>query len=454
MNGMKKEQTVSEPKKRRKLRIHEITPESDMRYRGPLHYQHFQVLGWLCIVCGVLLMFLRVAVKLDNALQPRLNGAMTVMAWISNFSLPFLLIANFSRILDNSKGYRGQLLKNFGAAAAIAALFYVFFYRYLVAAAAALIDRPEMAQPLLEEAILPNIQYGFLAFNIFIDLLLCTLVMFFLNYKPVRVFRGKSVYLFRLFALLPIGYEIFCLIQKIGAARGNSMIPVWMYPLLPVKPVMTFVLFILLALFVKTRELRFRRHGKTHEEYKAFLQTNRNSWNFSVFLAVMLVVISIIDFIAVFGFSLYEWMPGQIQRMEQSNGQIIAPATETDTITVPQQAEMPAAQQAEAQKPPAGGEELTDEDTAALERGAVTAYAVGFGGSMHLFILAPLMLLYSYTRKPKNDRVGILIPIAGIALILIVFLEFGRYALFHLPLPKIQLDKLGEYAQLMVTMFE
>ena len=451
---MKKDQTVTETKKRRKLRIHEITPESDMRYRGPLHYQHFQVLGWLCIVCAALVMFLRLGVKLDKDLASHLGGVLTVMVWIGNFSLPFLLIANFSRILDDSKGYRGQLLKNVGAAAAIAALFYVFFYRYLVAAVAALIDQPDMALPLLQEALLPVIRNGFLAFNIFIDLLLCTLVMFFLNYRPTRVFRGKAVHFFRLFALLPIGYEVFCLVLKIGAARGTSVIPVWMYPLLPVKPVMTFVLFILLALFVKTRELRFRRHGKTHEEYKAFLHTNRNSWNFSVFLAVMLVIISIIDFVAVMGFSVYEAMPGYLQRMEQENAQVAGLATETDAIAIQGQAETPAAPEAEAQQPPADGEAATDEDTAAFERGVYTAYAVGFGGSMHLFLLAPLMLLYSYTRKPKHDRVGMLIPVAGIVLILIIFLEFGRYSLFHLPLPKISLDRLAEYAQLMMGAIE
>ena len=69
---------------------------------------------------------------------------------------------------------------------------------------------------------------------------------------------------------------------------------------------MTFVLFVALALFVKTRELRFRRHGKTHEEYRAFLKTRRNSWNFSVFLAIMLVIVSLLDLAVVMGFSLNE----------------------------------------------------------------------------------------------------------------------------------------------------
>ena len=29
-------------------RWHERTADKDIRYRGPLNYQHFQILGWLC----------------------------------------------------------------------------------------------------------------------------------------------------------------------------------------------------------------------------------------------------------------------------------------------------------------------------------------------------------------------------------------------------------------------
>ena len=39
-----------EKKPRRKW--HERTAEKDIRYRGPLNYQHFQILGWLCIVAS------------------------------------------------------------------------------------------------------------------------------------------------------------------------------------------------------------------------------------------------------------------------------------------------------------------------------------------------------------------------------------------------------------------
>ena len=48
-------------------------------------------------------------------------------------------------------------------------------------------------------------------------------------------------------------------------------------------------MFLILALHIKTRERRFCRHGRTHEEYLQFLKTNRNSLHFSIFLAVVMV---------------------------------------------------------------------------------------------------------------------------------------------------------------------
>ena len=48
---------------------------------------------------------------------------------------------------------------------------------------------------------------------------------------------------------------------------------------------------------------------------------------------------------------------------------------------------------------------------------------MGFGGSISLIFLAPLVLLFSYTRRPKNPMLDLLIPVAGIALILFVYLE-------------------------------
>ena len=459
-------------KKRQRLRIHEVTAENDLRYRGPLNYQHFQILGWLCIVAKVTAMMLQGGTKLDPSVNEQLGGLISVLSVIGDFSLPFLLIANFAQILDDSDGYRHQLMKNVGAAGAIAALFYVFFYRYLVGGAAALLDPPEMARPMMEKQVSALAGNGFLTFNIFIDLMLCTLVMLFLNYKPKHIFRGKTVHLFRLFALLPIGYEVFCMYLKIRAAEGGPAVPVWMYPLLPVKPVMTFVLFILLALFVKTRELRFRRHGKTRAEYQTFLKTNRNSLNFSVFLAGMTVIICVIDLFLMMLFSIRLVQPAIVDMEAQSAAvtQTAAPAEPAagDTVILPEAApadaaatakpgpekaatpaELAQADAAATTEPgpavsltPEEAERIEQAETAAMERSIILSYAVGFGGSVEMIFLTPLMLLFSYTREPKNKAIGKMIPMAGIALIIIIFLEFIRYALFHLPISKIREEDL------------
>ena len=36
--------------RKKRVKLHEVTSENDIRYRGPLSFFHFQILGWLCIV--------------------------------------------------------------------------------------------------------------------------------------------------------------------------------------------------------------------------------------------------------------------------------------------------------------------------------------------------------------------------------------------------------------------
>ena len=484
---------AEQPKKRRRrVRIHEVTAANDIRYRGPLNYLHLQILGWMCIVATAAALLVSIGMRLDKNLAAQLGTLQKVLKTIGEFSLPFLLIANFARILDDSEGYKGQMLKNIGAAAGFAILFYIFFYRYLAGTVAALISEPEKAGQVLEIQVMAGTSNGFIAFNIFIDLLLCTLVMFFLNYRPRHLFLGKWVYLFRVFALLPIGYEVFCMYLKIQAARGIEPIPVWMYPLLPVKPAMTFVLFIFLALFVKTRELRFRRHGKTHEDYKAFLQTNRNSLNFSVFLAVMMVLIAAVDLAMTVLFS-YAFGSEHLQNQRAMKAALGLETAQVETVqteapqdetiratTAPAETAQATAAPAETAQADPGGKEtaapagtttpaetapgdsaaapdesqLTEEEINALDRGFKATTAIGFGGAVDMAFLAPFMLLFSYTRKPKNKKVGMMVPVAGIVLILVIMLEFFRYAMFHLPFKKIDLNVIREYVRMFTELIQ
>lgn len=379
-------------RKRRKL--HEVSISEDIGYRGPLSYLHFQMLGWLCIVLTVVLAMIELGSRFDEGLMKSTAGLQFFLKYFTSLSLPFLLIANFSKILNNDEGFKKQLIRNGAAALAIFAVSAGFFSRYVVGAAGKLVTDPEDVLPVMTEQFRAANQNGFAAFNLFIDLFLCTLFMYFLNAQPKRVLTGKKVLLLRVLALLPLAWEAASWILKWKSAQGSITLPFWVFPLLTVKPPVTFAVFILLALHMKTRELRFRRHGRSHTEYLAFLQTKRNSLHFSVYLAVVLVLAALVDF-----FILLFLMWRQAGSLETLAGEV-------------------------------------DARYAEFSRAAA---AVGFGESIPLLFVAPVMLLYSYTRIPKNKKISTLIPAAGIVLIILAILEGVYQGLDFLPIERFNL---------------
>ena len=378
--------------KRRKL--HEVSISEDIGYRGPLSYLHFQMFGWLCIVLTAVSVMMALGAKLDENLAKETAGLSGILAYVTDLSLPFLLIANFSKILNNSEGYKKQLIKNGAAALAIFAVSTGFFFRYVVGTTGKLVTDPEDVLPFMTQLFRTASPGGFVAFNLFIDLFLCTLFMFFLNARPKRVLTGKKVLILRVLVLLPLAWEAASWILKWKSAQGSITLPFWSFPLLTVKPPVTFVVFMLLALHMKTRELRFCRHGRSHEEYLAFLKTNRNSFHFSVFLAVILVLAALADFIILM--VLMGFQAGSL-------------------------------------------ETLANEVEARFMEFSRAAVAVGFSGAVSLLFVAPLVLLYSYTREPANKKISMLIPAVGIALILILLLEGIHQGVGYLPFQRYNL---------------
>ena len=377
----KRKTAISKPaaqeKRHRIKKLHEVTAADDIRYRGPLSYQGFQALGWACIVASVLRLILAIGGSRDAQLAADTRSLMDVLTYLVPLPLPFLLIANFSRILNNSEGYKKQLLRNSLAAAALYGFSWLFFSRYVVGLASQVVKQPEQIQPLMNDFFANHNREGFIAFNLFIDLFLCTLTMYFLNAHPKRVFTGRRVIILRLFALLPIAYEAASIWLKIQSALGNIVLPFWSFPLLTVKPPMTFLLFLFLSIHMSGREIRFRKHGRTHEEYLDYLKTNRNAFHFSICLAVSMVIATFLDFI----------LAGLVSR-------IIA-----------------------------GTAGIPVENSEPFGRCLLAAKVAGFGQSWPLLFAAPFVLLYSYNKVPKQPLISILIPLAAIVVIILLVFE-------------------------------
>ena len=342
---------------------------------------------------------MKIAMKVNPADTQRFATINDIISYIAEMSLPFLLMANFARILNNTDGYRKQLLKNGGAMAALFLVFMIFFNRYVVGTVGLLLQDSKEAYPLVMTSFYGVSPKGFFAFNIFVDLFLCTLVMYFMNARPTKIFTGKKIYIFRAFTLFPIAYEVASIILKGSAAAGDILLPSWVFPLLTVKPPMTFLVFVFLAIHIKTRELRYCRHGKTHEEYQEFLKTNRNAWHFSVYAAVVLFIAGVIDLvIAIF------LLAKQAGSAEALNAIMESEKAFKNTIAI----------------------------------------SIGFGKASCLIFFAPIVLLFNYTKIPKNKTVGMLIPVAGILLIVLIGVQ-GIYQLVSIaPIPKLDGAKLGE----------
>ena len=392
---------------KKRVRLHEQGVHNDIKYSGPLSFQSFQILGWSCIVVTVAMALMKIAMKVNPADTERFAAINDIISYIAEMSLPFLLMANFARILNNTDGYSKQLLKNGGAMAAIFVVFLIFFNRYVVGTVGLLLQDSKEAYPLVMTSFYGVSPKGFFAFNIFVDLFLCTLVMCFMNARPTKIFTGKKIYIFRAFTLLPIAYEVTSIILKGKAAAGSILIPSWLFPLLTVKPPMTFLVFVFLAIHIKTRELRYCRHGKTHEEYQEFLKTNRNAWHFSVYAAIVLFIAGVIDLIlAIF------LLAGQAGSAEALDAIMASEKAFKNTI----------------------------------------AMSIGFGKATCLIFFAPIVLLFNYTKIPKNKTVGMLIPVAGILLIALIGIQ-GIYQLVSIaPIPKMDGAKLGEVLTTVFTM--
>ncbi|MBQ7713093.1 MAG: hypothetical protein IJT69_04680, partial [Clostridia bacterium] len=347
----------------------------DIRYRGPLSYRGLRIAAWVAILMWQIGLWLSLGAKVDAGFAEMIGFWPTVFVACRSLMTPLFLTATFAIILNNSRRFRSLLLMYGGFALLIVALFILVHDRYMLGILMNVLDLTrEEAVDLIQLVIVTGSENGSFSFNIFVDLFLCTLFTCFVVYRPKRFFVGKKLIIFRLFALLPAAYEIASIVLKALASVGTILLPSYFIPFLTTKPPMTFLLFVSLTFFIKRREWLFRRNGKTHEEYAAFLGTRLNSLHFSTFVAKQFVVFALLDLLmmVILSFAVV-------------------------------------------------GQFSASEEPFAAAVGAVSSW--GFGDCLALLFATPFILLFSYTRTYKDTRPDIVINLVGVALVVLVHLE-------------------------------
>ena len=373
--------------RKNKISIYDRNASNDIRYRGPLSYRHLQIMGWLGISFLVLHSLIELGIMIDPNQPKWVLSLNSVASVVSEFALPLFLFANFAILLDRKKTFKAQLLKFGGLSLLVVILFLLVTEHYILELGAAIAGGTADVQAQIDGYFLSRIRTGSLSFNFFVDMFLCTLLLFFLEYTPKKVFTGKKRYLFRMFALIPVVYEAGSLAIRILAYYGIIAPPLIVYPLLTTKPPMSFALFVILVLFIKIREFRFRKRGKTKQEYMEFTKTRLNSLQFSVFSSIMILVTGVIDLILLIGFSAFDIVVKNMDHMEQVEN---------------------------------ASEQALEEMSMVAARG-VAGWGIGLHSSM-IFII-PIILLFSYTRNHKNPKADLAIPIGGILLAVFVGIE-------------------------------
>jgi hypothetical protein len=368
--------------KKQRLKFYETTAGADIKYRGPLNLTHFKILGWICVVLGqtgILMNVFDKSLKFGDAVY---TSIASTFSFFGSFSLILLLISNFALILNSAEDYIKIILKYVALSGAIALLYYYIYDHILSDALVSLYltltpgEIIEMFNPKFATS-------GFFSFNLFIDLLLCTLFLFFIDYRPKKIFTGKALIIFRLFTVFPVSYEIASIVLKFLSASGKFKINPQLFPLLPAKPPVAFFVFLALALFIKIRERICLNHGWTIEEYTEFLKTRRNSFHFGAFSTIVFLIAGILD-------TILQFVIGLILSF--------------------------------------GGEKFTAEgfmDSLKL------AERMGFGNTTMLILIAPLMLLFSYNRIYKNQKlINIAVPTMGVGATIFIYVEMSYQTIF------------------------
>ncbi len=145
--------------------------------------------------------------------------------------------------------------------------------------------------------------------NVFLDLFLCTVFWFFIAWQPKKLAGGKLL-LFRCCAVFPMLYlAVGAFLSGMNRVDWIQLsLPLWVVGLLPSRKIPGILLFLAMTLYIKYREAEEFRRGGNADTFRSFLQTNRNSLHFALFMCAILLLLSGAD-----------WLLGQIDTARLSS---------------------------------------------------------------------------------------------------------------------------------------
>ena len=361
--------------KRYEKRRNKLFNTEDIKYSGPLTYRYLRVIAWVAIAISQVSVITTLTTNIC-AKPFASNTVSQICSVIGGLTIPLFLIASFSLILNRSKSYGKIIISYFAIYLAIGFGSLIFLSRYVLALINQLGDSKDFAAELLAGFVGKRIE-----FNVFADLFVLSLVNFFINYNPKKIFTGKKVFFFRIMIIIPLMFIAASCLLKYFDSMGTLKLPLQLHPFLATKSFLTHIMFIFISLWIKNRERIYRKFGATNEQFESYLKTNRNALLFSIQICVVFFIFSVIDLFATsIMYAISSTVPEMLKVID----------------------------------------------------------ATGSGQCIGLFIAIPVILLFNYTKTHKNSLADMIVPAIGIILIAFVYLEGLRYIAIDFLTPMVE----------------
>ena len=362
-NSAKKE--IKKQKKYQKHHLPLYGSGKDLSYRGPFGIIHMRAFGWFFLVVSQLVNVISISSYITGQSTPEYLPI--ILTILGGLALPCFIIASYGYILQNKDNQIKIIITYAVLSAVIIAGFYAAYFHYGITLFKKIYDNPADAFFGFDE-LLTIILGSHSDFNVFIDLFLCSIFVYFLTYDPKKYFQGKKIVIFRLFIVIPILYEIGAIVIKILDAFGVITLPAAIFPFLPTKTPLLFIAFIFIAFAEYFKKKKFFKLGGTQEQFNVFFKTKKNSFMFAKFTALTFAILGsfeIISLLILFG--------------------------------------------------------ISDEPIVINILTVLSKLKAGSG--LDLIILSPFVLFFSYNRMHKPSRWDIIITILGIGCMALCYIE-------------------------------
>lgn len=296
------EQVKIDKKKQKKTpefyraKIDKLLNRNDVKYKAPFSYRSLRIIGFILLFFAQAYIIYGIVSKITVDYPNWVDSLANTLQILSQFALPLFLAANFCIIMSDKK----SILKRLVFYSLFALLIYIsivlLHYRYMHGIFNAILKDKASANEISNEVGL--LLYGKIVnYNVFVDLALFSLFYLFFFYTPQKIKTKRGLIAFRSMSILPILFAVASSILYFFNIIGYIDLPVAILAIMPCRSLTIYVIFVILSIVIKIREIKFLSWGGTREEYNNYLKTRRNSLEISTLASIIIFVVCVIDFL-------------------------------------------------------------------------------------------------------------------------------------------------------------